>query len=321
MTEDRIAMTRRAALGVSAGVGLTTLLAARAAAVEEHPAASFVAPRLVDRLKGVLGGADLEGLTDLMHPAVRTLAWTGADELDVVGTAAYRNTYLAPYLRANPDFKMTILKVLSNGTEIVAFYDVSATVDGRPSAWSGCNVYITDGERITEQWIEQDLWWRSRRSPTVNAQIMVKNLERAFHPQTTAANLAGMGRFVSYKNTTMPSAERIAGFVGLLAPDAVQTSWEPEGTILLPDPKAISAKFQDGLLTAIPDFWETVRRQVIIGNMLVLMQVPSGNLVLANGGTRFCAWYNCDVFFFDKDRIKYILFQRDVMYDQSQTSI
>ncbi len=106
-----------------------------------------------------------------------------------------------------------------------------------------------------------------------------------------------------------------------MAPDAVQTSWEPEGTVLLPDPKAISAKFQDGLLNAIPDFWETVRRQVIIGNMLVLMQVPSGNLVLANGGKRFCAWYNCDVFFFDKDRIKYILFQRDGMYDQSQTSI
>ncbi len=321
MTEDRIAMTRRAALGVSAGAGLATLLVSRASAAQEPLAAPTISPKLNERLTGVLGGADLERLTDLMHPAVRTIAWTGADELDVVGVGAYRDAYLAPYLSANPDFKMTILKVLSNGTEIVAFYDAAATLDGRPSAWSGCNIYITDGERITEQWIEQDLWWRSRRSPTVNSEIMARCLERAFRPHTTAANLAGMGRFVSYKNTMMASSERIAGFVDLLAPDAVQTSWEPEGTILLPDPKAISAKFQDGLLNAIPDFWETVRRQVIIGNMLVLMQVPSGNLVLASGETRYCAWYNCDVFFFDRDRIKYILFQRDVTYDQSQTSM
>ncbi len=130
MSEDRIAMTRRAALGVSAGAGLTTLLASRASAAQEQVASPTISPRLVERLKGVLGGADLAGLTDLMHPAVRTLAWTGADELDAVGTAAYRDAYLSPFLSANPDFRMTILKVLSNGTEIVAFYDVAATLAG-----------------------------------------------------------------------------------------------------------------------------------------------------------------------------------------------
>ena len=256
-----------------------------------------------------------------MHPAVRTIACTGAVELDVVGPAAYRANYLAPYLSQNPDFKMSITKVLTNGIEVVAFYDVSARVDHKPSMWSGCNVYLTDGERIVEQWIEQDLWWRNQRSPTVNSRIMVEQFERSFRPQTTAANLAGMGRFISFKNTTMPSSERIAGFVSLLAPNAVQTSWEPEGTVLLPNPEVIVAKFQDGLLKAIPDFWETVRRAVIIGNMLVLMQVPSGNLVLSKDESRYCAWYNCDVFFFEGDRIGYVLFQRDVMYDQSQTAI
>ena len=151
--------------------------------------------------------------------------------------------------------------------------------------------------------------------------VIVLALERSFRLQTTAANLAGMGRFISFKNTMMPSSERIAGFVSLLAPNAVQTSWEPEGTVLLPNPEVIVAKFQDGLLKAIPDFWETVRRAVIIGNMLVLMQVPSGNLVLSKDESRYCAWYNCDVFFFEGDRIGYVLFQRDVMYDQSQTAI
>jgi hypothetical protein len=280
-----------------------------------------VSKALIDRLNGVLRGADLERLAELMHPAVRTIAWTGAVELDVVGPAAYRANYLAPYLSQNPDFKMSITKVLTNGIEVVAFYDVSARVDHKPSMWSGCNVYLTDGERIVEQWIEQDLWWRNQRSPTVNSRIMVEQFERSFRPQTTAANLAGMGRFISFKNTMMPSSERIAGFVSLLAPNAVQTSWEPEGTVLLPNPEVIVAKFQDGLLKAIPDFWETVRRAVIIGNMLVLMQVPSGNLVLSKDESRYCAWYNCDVFFFEGDRIGYVLFQRDVMYDQSQTAI
>jgi len=280
-----------------------------------------VSKALIDRLNGVLRGADLERLAELMHPAVRTIACTGAVELDVVGPAAYRANYLAPYLSQNPDFKMSITKVLTNGIEVFAFYDVSARVDHKPSMWSGCNVYLTDGERIVEQWIEQDLWWRNQRSPTVNSRIMVEQFERSFRPQTTAANLAGMGRFISFKNTMMPSSERIAGFVSLLAPNAVQTSWEPEGTVLLPNPEVIVAKFQDGLLKAIPDFWETVRRAVIIGNMLVLMQVPSGNLVLSKDESRYCAWYNCDVFFFEGDRIGYVLFQRDVMYDQSQTAI
>jgi hypothetical protein len=320
MSEDRPVMTRRLVLGGSALVGVAALSAPGAAADKGAGSAPLGSP-LVERLRGELSSADLERLIDVMHPGVRTIAWTGSNELDVVGPAAYRDVYLAPYLAANPDFKMSVTKVLTNGTEVVAFYDVAATVDGSPSAWSGCSVYFTDGARILEQWIEQDLWWRSRKSPTVNSKIMQEQLERHFTPETTAANLAGMGRFVSWKNTMMMSAERVAGFMSMLAPDAVQTSWEPEGTILLPDPKTIGAKFQDGLLKAIPDFWETVRRQAIIGNMLVLTQVPSGNLVLPGGKTKYCAWYNCDVFFFDDDRIKYILFQRDVMYDQSQTAI
>jgi hypothetical protein len=318
MSLQNISMSRRLVLGGSAVTGVAVLAAP--AVAQERPSGAPVSQALMARLKGVLGGTELESLADLMHPAARTLAWTGAVELDVIGPAAFRNDYLTPYRRANPDFRMSISKVLTNGTEVVAFYDVSATVDGSPSMWSGCTLYVTDGERITEQWIAQDLWWRSRRSPTVNSRLMLEQLERNFKPRTTAANLAGMGRFISYKNTMMPSAQRIAGFVGLLAPDAVQTSWEPEGTIVLPSPKAISAKFQDGLLKVIPDFWETVRRAVTIGNMLVLMQVPSGNLVLPGSKPKYCAWYNCDIFFFEDDHIKYILFQRDVMYDQSQTA-
>src|SRR5919109_1188661 len=100
---------------------------------------------------GVLGGSDLEKLVDLMHPAVRTIAWTGSTELDVVGPSAYLATYLTPYLRENPQFQMTVTKVLTNGIELIAFYDVSALIDGKTSVWSGCNVYLTDGEHMVEQ--------------------------------------------------------------------------------------------------------------------------------------------------------------------------
>jgi len=240
MIRDCMVMTRRLALGSSVAAGATALAVPGASA----RIGTNVAPAskaLVDRLTGVLRGGDLERLAEHMHPAVRTVAWTGAVELDVVGPGAYRTNYLAPYLSQNSDFKMSITKVLTNGIEVVTFYDVSATVDHKPSMWSGCNDYFTDGERIIEQWIEQDLWWRNQHSPTVNSKIMAEQLERSFRPQTTAANLAGMGRFISYKNTMMPSSERIAGFVSLLASEG--------------------------------------------------------------------------------DRIGYVLFQRDVMYDQSQTAI
>jgi hypothetical protein len=319
MIEDGAVMTRRFALGGSVLAGVTAFSGPGASARHSSNVVPAV-DSLVSRLRGELRGEDLEGLSDLMHVSVRTIAWTGSVELDVVGAAAYHERYLAPYLRSNPDFKMTITKVLTNGIDVVAFYVSSATVDGKPSTWCGCNLYITDGERLIEHWIEQDLWWRSRRSPSANFQIMLEQLERVFRPQTTAANLAGMGRFVSYKNTIMSSSRRIAGFVDFLAPDAVQTSWEPEGVIFLPNPKTIAAKFEDGLLRAIPDFWETVRRVVIVGNMLVLTQVPSGGLVVSSNNTKYCAWYNCDIFFFEDDCIKYVLFQRDVMYDLSQTS-
>jgi hypothetical protein len=72
------------------------------------------------------------------------------------------------------------------------------------------------------------------------------------------------------------------------------------------------------VLSASPDFWETVRRVVIIGNMIALLQVPSGRFTSSNNQTRFCAWYNCDLFFFEGNKIKYLLFQQDVMYHLSQ---
>jgi hypothetical protein len=320
MTDDRFAMTRRLALGSSvfAGVcGVTIRGGSAQSGADQTP----ITQALIDRLRGTLRASDLEHFAELMHPAVRTLAWTGSTELDVVGPTEYRDAYLAPYVRNNPDLRLTVTKVLSNGVEVVAFYDVSALVDGKPSAWSGCNVYLTDGERITEQWIEQDLWWRSRASPTVNSAVMREQAERHFKPQTTAANIAGMGRLMSYKNSMLPGGMRISGFIDMLAPNAVQTSWEPHGTVLLPNQQTIRANFQDGLLRAIPDFWEAVRRAVIIGNMLVLIQIPSGNVTLPDGKVRFCAWYNCDAFFFDAELISYVLFQRDVMYDLSQRPV
>jgi hypothetical protein len=100
--------------------------------------------------------------------------------------------------------------------------------------------YLTDGERIVEQWIQQDLWWRSRASPTGLLQNRVRaQLERSFTAQTSAANLAGMGRVMSFKNSMMLTAPRIFGLITLLAPDAVQTAWEAEGIVFWPTLSAI----------------------------------------------------------------------------------
>ena len=319
-TAAGIAMTRRVAItgGVLSGV---TAVAMPGGSAQATAGAAPVARMLVDRLQGTLGGGDLEKLADLMHPAVRTIAWTGSTELDVVGPSAYLASYLAPYLRENPQFQMTVTKVLTNGIELIAFYDVSALIDGKTSVWSGCNVYLTDGERMVEQWIQQDLWWRSRSSPTVNSRIVTEQLERNFKEQTTAANLSGMGRLVSYKNTMMLAPQRIAVLIPLLAPDAIQTFWKPEGIVFLPDPHAIELNFEQTVLGTTRDFWETVRRVVIVGNAIALLQAPSGNVIRADSQKKFCAWYNCDLFFFEAEKIKYLLFQEDIMYHLSQIRI
>jgi hypothetical protein len=319
-TAAGLAMTRRAAVsgGVLTGV---SAFAMPGGSAQTGAGAAPVARTLMDRLQGTLAGSDLEKLADLMHPAVRTIAWTGTTELDVVGPSAYLATYLTPYLRENPQFRLTVTKVLSNGIELIAFYDASALVNGKTSVWSGCNVYLTDGERIVEQWIQQDLWWRSRSAQTVNSRIVMEQVERNFKEETTAANLAGMGLLMCYKNTMMPAPQRMAVLIPLLASDAVQTFWQPDGIAFFPDPHAIETSFDQIVLATTLNFWETVRRVVIIGNAIVLLQAPSGTVTLANNQQKFCAWYNCNILFFAAEKVKYLLFQEDILYRRSQLQI
>jgi hypothetical protein len=42
------------------------------------------------------------------------------------------------------------------------------------------------------------------------------------------------------------------------------------------------------------------------------------NLILPDNQQKFCAWYNCDLFFFEAEKIKYLLFQEDILYRRSQ---
>jgi hypothetical protein len=55
----------------------------------------------------------------------------------------------------------------------------------------------------------------------------------------------------------------------------------------------------------------------------LLCAVPEsgGNLTLTNNQRKFCAWYNCDLFFFNAAKIAYLLFQQDLMYHRSQSLI
>jgi hypothetical protein len=319
-TAAGVAMTRRIAVSSGVLAGLSAF-AMPGGSAQTTAGAAPVARTLMERLQGTLGASDLEKLANFMHPAVRTIAWTGSTELDVVGPSAYLASYLTPYLNENSQFRMTVTKVLGNGIELIAFYDVSALVNGKTSVWSGCNVYLTDGERIVEQWIQQDLWWRSRALPTVNSRIVMEQIDRNFKEHTTAANLSGMGLLMCYKNTMMLPPQRMGVLIPMLASDAVQTYWRPEGIAFFPDPHAIETNFDQIVLATTLNFWETVRRVVIIGNAIVVLQAPSGNIALANNQQKFCAWYNCDLFFFEAEKIKYLLFQEDILYRRSQMQI
>ena len=149
----------------------------------------------------------------------------------------------------------------------------------------------------------------------------MEQVERNFEEQTTAANLAGMGLLMCYKNTMMLPPQRMGVLIPMLASDAVQTYWRPEGIAFFPDPHAIETNFDQIVLATTLNFWETVRRVVIIGNAIVLLQVPSGTVTLANNRQKFCAWYNCNVVFFAAEKVKYLLFQEDIMYRRSQLQI
>jgi hypothetical protein len=119
----------------------------------------------------------------------------------------------------------------------------------------------------------------------------------------------------------MPAPQRMAVLIPLLTSDAVQTFWQPEGIAFFPDPHAIETSFEQIVLATALNFWETVRRVVIIGNAIVLLQAPSGTVTLANNQQKFCAWYNCNPLFFAAEKVKYLLFQEDILYRRSQMQI
>jgi hypothetical protein len=106
---------------------------------------------------------------------------------------------------------------------------------------------------------------------------------------------------MSFKNSMMLTAPRIFGLITLLAPDAVQTAWEAEGIVFWPTPREISLNFEQKILSAILDFSDAVRRVVIIGNMMVLLQVPAGKVTLRNNQKKF---------FFDATRSPTCCFSR-----------
>jgi hypothetical protein len=97
--------------------------------------------------------------------------------------------------------------VLTNGIELIAFYEVSALVDANKASGAGATS-ISDGERIVEQWIQQ-VCGRAAASPTVTPKSYPSSWSAIFTAQTTAANLAGMGRVMSFKNSMMLTAPRI----------------------------------------------------------------------------------------------------------------
>jgi hypothetical protein len=134
----------------------------------------------------------------------------------------------------------------------------------------------------------------------------------------TSASLH-IGRVMRFKNSMMLTAPRIFGLITLLAPDAVQTAWEAEGIVFWPTPREISLNFEQKILSAILDFSDAVRRVVIIGNMMVLLQVPAGKVTLRNNQKKFCGLVQLRSVLFRRDKITYLLFQQDLMYHLAQT--
>ena len=123
---------------------------------------------------------------------------------------------------------------------------------------------------------------------------------------------------MSFKNSMMLTAPRIFGLITLLAPDAVQTAWEAEGIVFWPTPREISLNFEQKILSAIPDFSNTVRRgdhrqhDGAVAGARREGDAPQQSEEILRPGTMRSV-------LFRRDKITYLLFQQDLMYHLAHT--
>ena len=143
-------------------------------------------------------------------------------------------------------------------------------------------------------------------------------IDKFWRPITTTNDKVGMSYLLDLKRTVMPSPDRGKLLLQRMSPTVQQSTWEPQGILYLNGLSEVKPLFFDGLLTALPDFYENVERTVISGNAFIMMQNPSGTQTLTQGNktmTNHRAWYNCDIFFFNGTQISAMLFQRDTLMD------
>ncbi|MFZ0073230.1 MAG: hypothetical protein WAK85_18300, partial [Xanthobacteraceae bacterium] len=91
------------------------------------------------------------------------------------------------------------------------------------------------------------------------------------------------------------------------------------GNCYLADPAGDQPQLRAEDIKRDPRFSNTVRRVVIIGNMMALLQLPAGKVTLRNNRKKFCGLVQLRSVLFRRDKITYLLFQQDLMYHLAHT--
>lgn len=264
---------------------------------------------------------------NMLSDNMAALVWTGKDAKQYLGKTHFVINYLMPEVDQYKNYKKIVGRTMiglspsSHDPVLVVFYKTQViTKEGLSQSWAGCDLYTFRNGKIVFARIQPDTMTRWNKSDNANLEKTYQLIDKYHKEQTSAANRIGMFSLLDLKQTKMKSSKRIKAIVKMMSPDVVQTSWEPEGIVFLPNVKAIKKMFQKNLLKLFPDFYEGVESYIISGNALVMLQNPSGTMKKKSGPS-FNAWYNCDIYFFGGKtgkEINYLLFQRDTYSDHRQ---
>ncbi len=263
-----------------------------------------------------------QALAPLLSTNLQSLIWNGKEAEQYTTKDAFLNSYLLPTLKKYTSYQKIVGRhLLANNTLIIFYQTKTTTKDNQSTAWAGCDIYQFRNGKIINLRIQPDTITRAQATNDVAIEKEYEAISTHYSPKTTAQNRIGMMKLIDLKRATISSKERLQKIIAMMAPNVVQTTWEPQGILYLDSIAKIKKLFQADLLQLYPDFYEGIENYIISGNALIMLQNPSGTMTNGTGKKSFNAWYNCDIYFFGGKtgkEITYLLFQRDTLMDDRQ---
>eukprot|EP00658_Telonema_sp_P-2_P071335 TRINITY_DN60605_c0_g1_i2.p1 TRINITY_DN60605_c0_g1~~TRINITY_DN60605_c0_g1_i2.p1 ORF type:complete len:306 (+),score=67.03 TRINITY_DN60605_c0_g1_i2:178-1095(+) len=293
------------------------LLSTLAAATSSTPNRDTL-DHLLSAWQNATGGQEVAAaVAPFLQPygGVHSVVWT-ADErspMDVAGAAGLLQ-HLADFPK---DYHRKVGRVLpsSDGQQFLVFYEDfgAPQTPGEGDSWVGCDVVTMSAGRVSGIRFQTHSLAR-HLGISVNSSEIYDMLDREFVATTTASNRVGIRKLVETKRAHIGTAQRINDSLAMMREDTDLLSWEEEGLRATHGKTEFVDKFLKPGVLILPDFYEGLESYIVVGNAVVLQQIPSGTLNESGRGV-FCAWPNSDMYFFTGTQISQMMFMRDTLVD------